>query len=251
MIINSIPNIADLATNIRRIAHLPQPKTALRSVLWTGLFMASAFTMGTPAHADIGATHTSLISEFASFNTPGVVDGRVQTIAIDGDTVFVGGTFTQIQEPLDGEIINQPYLFAYSKSTGNIIRDFDPVLNSTVFALETTGDGTGIFVGGQFNIVNGQSNLRGLVKLDDNGDRTTGFIPPRPNAVVNSLVRLGNKLYIGGKFNTIGQQPIESLAAIDTTSGSVLPEVDLDFDGVFSTFRTTGVLGIDDIDMEL
>ena len=72
--------------------------------------------------ADIGATHTTLVSEFASFNTPGVVDGRVEAIAIDGDIVFVGGTFTQIHDPLSDEIIDQPYLFAYSKSSGNIIR---------------------------------------------------------------------------------------------------------------------------------
>ena len=49
--------------------------------------------------------------------TPGAIDGRVEAIAVEGDRVYVGGTFTQIQEPLDGEIINQPYLFAYSKST--------------------------------------------------------------------------------------------------------------------------------------
>jgi len=29
------------------------------------------------AHADIGATHSLLVSEFASFNTLGVVDGQV------------------------------------------------------------------------------------------------------------------------------------------------------------------------------
>ena len=98
----------------------------------------------------IGATHTALVSEFASFNTPGVVDGRVEAIAIDGDTVFVGGTFTQIHDPLSDEIIDQPHLFAYSKSSGDILRDFDPQLNNPVLALERTGDGTGVFAGGVF-----------------------------------------------------------------------------------------------------
>jgi len=40
-------------------------------------------TLSTGANADIGATHEGIISEFASFNTPGVVDGRVEAIAID------------------------------------------------------------------------------------------------------------------------------------------------------------------------
>jgi len=129
------------------------------------LFIASSFVPGTVANADIGATHTGLISEFASFNTPGVVDGRVEAIAIDGDTVYVGGNFTQIQEPLGGEIIDQPHLFAYSKSTGNIIRTFDPILDKRVLALEVTGDGTGVFAAGTFGIVNGEGGRRGLAKI--------------------------------------------------------------------------------------
>lgn len=50
------------------------------------------------AHADIGATHSLLVSDFASFNTLGVVDGRVEAIAVDGDKVFVGETsLTEVQ----------------------------------------------------------------------------------------------------------------------------------------------------------
>ena len=200
------------------------------------------------AQADINATHTSLVSEFASFNTPGVLDGRVEAIAIDGDTVFDGGSFTQIQEPLDGQIINQPYLFAYSKSSGNIIRSFDPVLNNTVLALESTGEGRGVFVGGVFNILNGQTNNRGLVKLDDNGDRVSSFTA-RPDALVSSMVRLDNTLYIGGNFRSVGQTPVEFLAAVDTTTGDVDPSLNLDFDGSISTTRTNGTSGVDDIDI--
>ena len=61
---------------------------------WSALLAAALLSISPVTHADIGATHTSLVSEFASFNTPGVVDGRVEAIAIDGDKVFVGGTFT-------------------------------------------------------------------------------------------------------------------------------------------------------------
>ena len=223
------------------------------SLCCAGLLIVGAVTPGHNARADIGATHTTLVSEFASFNTPGVVDGRVEAIAIDGDTVFVGGTFTEIQEPLDGEKINQPYLFAYSKSTGNIIRTFDPVLDNSVFALETTGEGTGVFAGGIFGMLNGQGNNRGLVKLDDNGDRAQGFVA-RPDALVSTMVRLGNMLYIGGNFETISSQPVENLAALNTATGALDQSLNLDFDGVISTFRngqivTQGVQGVDDIDI--
>ena len=212
------------------------------------LVAAALLSIGPVANADIGATHRSLVSEFASFNTPGVLDGRVEAIAIDGDKVFVGGSFTQIHDPLSDEIIDQPYLFAYSKSSGDIIRDFDPVLNNDVFALETTGDGTGVFAGGVFNTINGESNRRGIVKLNDNGDRVSGF-GARANALVKSLVRLGNTLYLGGNFSAIRNTPVENLAAIDTTTGAVLPDINLNFDGAFSTTITNGVQGVDDIDI--
>jgi len=98
---------------------LAKPKHS-KSVAACGiaLLALTGLTVGTHAQADIGATHTSLVSEFASFNTPGVLNGRVEAIAVDGDTVFVGGTFTQIQNPLNGNIVDQSYVFAYSKSTG-------------------------------------------------------------------------------------------------------------------------------------
>ncbi len=216
---------------------------------WSAIFAAFLLSISTFTHADIGATHTSLVSEFASFNTPGVVDGRVEAIAIDGDTVFVGGTFTQIHDPLSDEIIDQPYLFAYSKSSGDIIRDFDPILNNVVFALETTGDGAGVFAGGVFNTINGESNRRGIVKLDDNGDRASGF-GARADAVVKTLVRLDNTLYLGGSFSNISGTAVEHLAAIDTTTGAVDPNLNLDFDGrIFTHVTPNAVQSVEDIDI--
>jgi len=219
------------------------------AALKVNLLVACFFTFTSSAQADIGASHTSLVSEFASFNTPGIVDGRVDAIAIDGDTVFVGGTFTQIQEPLDGEIVNQPYLFAYSKSSGNIIRDFDPILNNEVRALETTGEGTGIFVGGSFNALNGEGNNRGLLKIDNDGDRVASFVS-QPDALVNTMVRLGNTLYVGGNFSAISNTLVERLAAVDTETGAVLPSLNFDFEGRFFTDRNPNTdQSVDDIDI--
>jgi len=220
----------------------------MAAVLWSGVLAASLLAPSQEARADVGATHTSLVSEFATFDTPGVVDGRVEDIAIDGDTVFVGGSFTQVREPRSGEIIDQPYLFAYSKSTGRIIRDFDPVLNRKVLALETTGEGTGVFAGGAFTTINGETNRRGLVKIGADGDRVFGF-GARPDARINTLVRMDDTLYLGGSFTSVSQTQVENLAAVNTSTGAVSPGLNLDFDGTISTTRTVGVQGVDDIDI--
>ncbi len=218
------------------------------AVAATLLTLPLVFINTAVVHADVRTAHPSLVSENASFFTPGAVDGRVEAIAVEGDTVYVGGTFTQVQMALGGEIFNQPYLYAYSKSTGAILRDFDPILNKPVLALQTTGDGTGIFAGGSFTTVNGEDNRKGLVKLDEFGDRVTGFAA-RPNKRVYTMDRSGNTLYIGGNFDRVGQTPVEYLAAIDATTGDVLPNINLDFDGVFSTTRTTGFASVDDIEV--
>ena len=218
------------------------------SVAASVLLTSALVFFGNVAHAEVRTAHSSLVSENASFFTPGALDGRVEAIAIDGDTVFVGGTFTQIQEALDGDIIDQAYLYAYSKSTGAVIRDFDPVLDGAVRALQTTGEGRGVFAGGVFTTVNGETNRRGLVKLDDFGDRVQSF-EARPDKRVYAMDRSGDKLYIGGNFTRIGQLAVEYLAAVDTETGALLPDIDLDFDGTFSTSSTTGFASVDAIEV--
>ncbi|MEE9335172.1 MAG: hypothetical protein V3U65_13875 [Granulosicoccaceae bacterium] len=223
------------------------------AVLISTLLAAATLSHHGQVYADLGATHDSLVSEYASFNTPGVVDGRVEAIAIDGDTVYVGGTFTQIHNPLDeGNVINQPYLFAYSKSTGDIIQSFDPQLNNSVLALETTGDPAGgIFAGGVFGNLNGAFSRGRFAKIDINGDHVNGF-GARVDAAVTSMVRLNDTLYIGGNFGTISSTPIERLAALDTTTGAVSPNLNLDFGGLITTSRidaSEAVQGVDDMDI--
>ncbi len=203
-------------------------------------------------HGDIGASHSTLVSEFPSFNTPGVVDGRVEAIAIDGDTVYVGGTFTQIQNPLSDEVINQPYLFAYSKSTGQIIESFDPQLNNTVLALETTGDSQGgVFAGGLFGNLNGEFSRGRFAKIDINGDRVQGF-SGRVDAAVKTMVRHEDTIYIGGNFSSISETPVERLAALDTNTGTVDANFNLDFGGLLFTTRLNenqAEQSVDDIDI--
>ena len=223
------------------------------SVLLAGSLSISLFSNLQNTYADLGPSHTTLLSEFASFNTPGVVDGRVEAIAIDGDTVYVGGSFTQIHNPLDeNTIINQPYLFAYSKSTGNIIQSFDPQVNNSVLALETTGDPAGgVFAGGVFGNLNGEFSRGRLAKIDVNGDRVVGF-GARPDAAVTTMVRLNDTLYIGGNFNNISDTPIEKLAAIDTSTGAVSANLNFDFGGLLTTSvidASEAQQGVDDIDI--
>ena len=91
---------------------------------------------------------------------------------------------------------------------------------------------------------------RGLVKIDNNGDRVSGF-GARIDGAVSTMVRLDDTLYIGGNFSSINDAPVEHLAAVDTTTGAVDPNLNLDFDGVIttSTTITTSTQSVDEVDI--
>ena len=96
---------------------------------------------------------------------PWATNGRVYALVPIGTTMYVGGTFTQAQEP-NATTFARPYLFAFDMTTGAISKTFKPSLDGAVNALAT--DGTSLFVGGDFTTVNGASHHR-IVALDAAG----------------------------------------------------------------------------------
>ncbi len=62
-------------------------------------------------------------------DTPRVLDGRVQAIQRIGDTVVVGGTFTQVQEAApNSPVLPRSGLFAFDATTGAVSNAFNPQL---------------------------------------------------------------------------------------------------------------------------
>jgi len=201
----------------------------------------------TAAAADTFTVHDSVVSENPADFIPEVLDGQVNAIAPVGDKVYVGGSFTSVREP-GGATLNLPYIFAFDRSTGAIDMTFDPVLDDEVLTLvESPADGT-VFAGGKFKTVNGEINRKGLTKLDSNGDRLAGFIG-RADGRVKDLKVLGNTLYAGGSFTEINGQPRERLAALDATTGALLPAIDFVFTEAFSTANQTGFVSVDRLDV--
>ena len=109
---------------------------------------------------------------------------------------------------------------------------------STVRPTRCDTDGTFVYVGRLFNTVGGVS-ARKVAKLTAAGQLvTTGggaSLLPAPNGAVNEVVVRGSRLYIGGSFTTVGGAgtPRIRLAALNTSTGAVLPEVNVPFDGVY------------------
>jgi hypothetical protein len=193
------------------------------------LVLAAALLAGPMAPAGaVNVPHASIVSANPADNTPQALDGQVRAIAVVGDRVVVGGSFTQIRNQGSTTILAQPYLFAFDRATGAIDTNFLPQLDDRVEALAAAPDGHSVFVGGYFDTVNGVARDE-LTKLDV----ATGIEDPvfrsTTSSHVRDLVVRGNVLFVAGAFCKIRGIPRCGLAAVDATTGKVNPNLDLPF----------------------
>ncbi len=185
-------------------------------------------------------------------NTPRVLDGRVQAIKRIGDTVIVGGTFTQVQEAApNSTILSRSGLFAFDVNSGAVSTSFNPVLTKKpgktpgVNALIVTPDGQSVYVGGDYKSINGGGPARvQLLKLSD-GTRDSSFANKAFSSKVFDLALVGNRLYASGSFKSVGGVARRGLATLDATTGDLTDAVNLPFNGTAGGAGTTTVRKID------
>ncbi len=205
---------------------------------------------GLPA-APIAAS--ALVSERTEILQAGVVgsnesndsfpntDIRVTSFAEIGDTMYVGGKFTQVEIAATGERIDQPFLAAFNRTTGAWIDTFRPTVDGNVWDLKATGDGR-LIVAGQFTNINGEPNTTSIAMLD----ATSGSVDPTwrvtltltgsdDRALARTLDIEGNQLYIGGNFTRISgtngnTSNAGRIARVNLNTGNVdgsfLPNID-------------------------
>lgn len=146
-----------------------------------------------------------------------------------GDVMFVAGNFTGVQRDADdptSNVIQQSYLAAFNRDSGEWISTFRPTFNRTIYALEVAPNGK-LLVGGEFTTVNGTARA-GIVMLDP----TTGEIDAnfRANAdggrpMVREIVRAGSQIYVAGQFSYMHGFPADpwlwNAARLDALTGRV------------------------------
>jgi len=137
----------------------------------------------------------------------------VRSLAVQGDTIYVGGNF----DTIGGQ--DRSSLAAIDANTGaatswNPRPDYD----HDVVALAVSGGV--VYAGGTFPTLGPWKFRSCLAALD----LTTGAVKdwnPDPNGlVVNSMVVSGGTVYVGGDFTLIGGQSRSGIAALDTLTGA-------------------------------
>ena len=139
-------------------------------------------------------------------NTYGEV---VFTLAVNGTTVYAGGSITSF----GGKARNN--IAALDATTG-LATDWNPDAGDSVLALAVSG--TTVYAGGAFRHMGWYGQHEYIAALDAATGRATDWYPYADGQVVALAVN-GARVYAGGEFTHIGGGARHNIAALDATTG--------------------------------
>jgi trimeric autotransporter adhesin len=173
--------------------------------------------IGGQIRAGIGAVD-ALNATATEFNPNS--DWGVQCIAVSGNTVYAGGFFNSI----GGQVRHS--IAALDAATGNATEwnpdPWEPDRRQAINCIAVSG--TTVYGGGVFDSIGGKARSA-LAALDATTGNATAWNPNPNNGTffkpsITSIAASGATVYVGGCFDTIGNQPRSHLAALDAESGN-------------------------------
>lgn len=139
----------------------------------------------------------------------------VNTIAVSGSAVFIGGGFTSV----GGQTRNR--IAAISATSGTPL-PWNPNADAPVGCIVISS--SGVIVSGVFSNIGGQARNR-IAALDINTGTATSWNPNpgNPGGIAFALSVQGNTVYAGGNFSGMGGVARNNIAAFDATTGAATP----------------------------
>lgn len=196
------------------------PSAVLAGVLLAVLLVSCPAAQ---ASGEAVGTGGEVVSERPAPGTPHVLDGRVYSIARVGDTVLLGGRFSAATDPAGGTVRPRRNLLAFDARTGAVSTTFVPGPTGTVRTLLPAGDGTSVYVGGDFTAIGGEARQR-LARLRvEDGSVVGSFDPGEVTGRVRDLELADGHLWVGGAFTHVGGRPRAALATLDPVTGDLQP----------------------------
>jgi PKD repeat protein len=180
----------------------------------------------TAARADTLPPQSGVPSTVSSDPLPTVqVDGVVWAQQIVGNTVYVGGSFSNARPAgaAPGEqTVPRANFLAYNLTTGELINSFAPTFNSQVRAMAVSPDQQTLYVAGQFTQVNGVNRYRVVAFNLATGAVKTSFAVTS-NSTINGITANDTTVYMVGIFTSVNGTARNSAVAVSATNGAVLP----------------------------
>lgn len=183
------------------------------------LYAGGSFLSGDEQYAAAFNTADGSVAAFSPF--PG---GTVYDIELsaDGETLYLGGSFATV---------NPAFTFrfnaaAFDTTGAGTLLPFDPQMCDQVKTLELTGDGSTLYMGGDFTCVNSETtadtrNRIAAFSTAGAGTLVAGFDPNANGTVEDLLLAPGETtIYAGGAFTTIGGASRNQFAEITLADGT-------------------------------
>jgi hypothetical protein len=170
-----------------------------------------------------GPGHTAVVNDTVLTNFPRITTGEIWDLERVGNRIYIAGGFTTIRNNASGNTTSytQPYLAAFSMTTGLVDTAFRPTFDSGVTDVEASPDGTKLFVAGRFNTVNGVTKRKFASINPTTGATVTGFTA-HANGAGTELEATNTTVYLGGQFTQINGASKVGLAAVDATTGALV-----------------------------
>lgn len=158
----------------------------------------------------------NIVTEAGPRSNMWVTNGSVYAMAVSGNVVYMGGSFSQVG-PADGSgWVARQNLAAFDMSSGLALA-WNPRADAAVRAL--TCDSGVVYVGGDFDRVGGVFRSR-VAAVDEISGAVTGW-NPGANGSVQALATDNTTVYAGGRFTSFGGSPRPYAAACDKATGAL------------------------------
>jgi len=153
-------------------------------------------------------SNNAFSTQQALMKTAITIGTDVRALVVSCNTLFVGGTFTQVTGSLSRDNLMAIDLASgFPLSAGFVPPGFGT--NGTVNALAINGNE--LVVGGQFTNAGGVAS-QNLASFNIATGTKTGWVPA-PNAAVNAVTVNAGIVYVGGNFSMVGVTSRNKLAA--------------------------------------
>ncbi|MGH3486419.1 MAG: PKD domain-containing protein, partial [Actinopolymorphaceae bacterium] len=193
----------------------------------------------------VQTAQSKVVSANPANSTPHVLDGHVKAIVQVGDTVVLGGAFTQVSSADGKTVYNRSNLVAFNATTGAVSTSFVPQVDDEVATLAVSSDGKSVYAGGFFDAVNGQP-VKSLARINlADGKLTSGFTTPALNGRVKDLKLVKGRLWIAGTFGYVGGKKQAALATLNPATGALDPYQSVVFSGQRTAAGFLQILKID------
>ena len=140
-----------------------------------------------------------------------------------GNTVYIGGSFTQVMSSGGGQVANRNHAAAFNATSGAVL-PWNPNPDGIVRAIASADNGSIFALGGDFTHVGGSTHNH-IAEVGAAGSGAVKSWPGSANGTVRSIKAAHQRFYFGGDFTSAGGAARAHLAALGVVAGKIQPWV--------------------------